>query len=166
MIKKSDLTKVNFPLERACFGCSPNNHLGLKLEFYLDSNRKMFSFYKPNPHHVSWGKIIHGGISATILDEISGWIVMFSKKMMCVTSTFEIKYHAPIVMSDEYIVTGKIIDEQNKSIIVESEILDNQDKIYVSSTAKLITLSPRRARMMEIISPEDYDQLEDFFKTI
>ncbi len=160
---KSKLEHIAFPLERNCFGCSPTNPISLKLEFYRQpQGNKVYSFFTPTEKYVSWGNITHGGISATVLDEMSAWVVIMTKKLMCVTSSFELKYHAPLLINKEYIITGEIAFEKGRTIDVAAEIIDDTGKQYVTSTAKLITLSHTRAKSMQIMSEPDFDALLEF----
>ncbi len=57
-----------------CFGCSPNNKSGLKMEFYTNKEKdSVFSWLSIPGHVCGWGNIVHGGIVSTILDEAMGW---------------------------------------------------------------------------------------------
>jgi acyl-coenzyme A thioesterase PaaI-like protein len=161
---RSKLKYIEFPIERDCFGCSPTNPISLKLEFYSDpESQKLYSFFTPTSQYVSWGNITHGGISATVLDEMSAWVVIMTKKLMCVTSSFELKYYAPLVIDNEYIITGQIASEKGRAVIVSSEIIDDSGKLYVSATTKLVTLSHTRAKSMKIMNETDFDAMLEFF---
>ena len=58
-----------------CFGCAPNNPLGVKLEFYEDGDY-IVSQWKPSSNYQGWLNTLHGGIQSVLLDEICGWVVM------------------------------------------------------------------------------------------
>ena len=50
-----------------CFGCSPDNPLGVKMEFYEDGD-DIVCFWKPQAHYQGWIDTLHGGIQATLID--------------------------------------------------------------------------------------------------
>ena len=52
-----------------CFGCAPNNESGLKMEFYEDGD-EIVSKWVPEARFQGWLNTLHGGIQATLLDEI------------------------------------------------------------------------------------------------
>ncbi|MBQ5606378.1 MAG: PaaI family thioesterase, partial [Prevotella sp.] len=57
-----------------CFGCSPNNPLGVKMEFYEDG-KEIVSFWRPQADYQGWIDTMHGGILSTLIDEAAGWVV-------------------------------------------------------------------------------------------
>ena len=57
-----------------CFGCAPNNPWGLKLEAYEDGE-DIVALWTAHDNYQGWVKTLHGGIQATLLDEIAGWLV-------------------------------------------------------------------------------------------
>jgi acyl-coenzyme A thioesterase PaaI-like protein len=65
------------PNSRMCFVCGLQNPIGLKLAFYEDpeAGRVQAEFVVPDEYQ-SYPGVVHGGIVATILDEISGRAVM------------------------------------------------------------------------------------------
>jgi uncharacterized protein (TIGR00369 family) len=78
-----------------CFGCCPDNSLGLKLEFSEEGD-KVLSFWGPTPEYQGFTGVLHGGIQATLLDEIGGWAIMVKLGTAGVTGKMEIKYRRPV----------------------------------------------------------------------
>ena len=62
-----------------CFGCSPNNPLGAHMRFYEEDPNDRFGdiicVWQPTQNHQSWINTLHGGMQATLLDEVCGWVV-------------------------------------------------------------------------------------------
>lgn len=50
-----------------CFGCSPRNPHGLKLEFYKGDHGSVFTTFKPGKVHESFPGITHGGLLAVLI---------------------------------------------------------------------------------------------------
>ena len=69
-----------------CFGCSPDNEAGVRMEFYEDGD-EVVSIWKPRPEYQGWLNTLHGGIQSVLLDEICGWVV-FRKLQTCTYFTF------------------------------------------------------------------------------
>lgn len=54
-----------------CFVCGENNPHGLKLDWTLsDDERELSTTFVPEKRWQGWKDVVHGGIVATILDEI------------------------------------------------------------------------------------------------
>jgi len=84
--------------EYNCFGCSPYNDSGLQLEFW-DSGDALVTRWKPGNHLAGWNNILHGGIQATIIDEIASWVVFTKCKTSGVTSELNVRYLKPVFIS-------------------------------------------------------------------
>jgi len=84
--------------EYNCFGCSPDNSLGLKLEFY-DTGETLITHWQPKDWLVGYTQILHGGIVATLMDEIAGWVVLTKSKTAGVTSKMEVEYLKPVFIT-------------------------------------------------------------------
>ena len=68
-----------------CFGCSPDNEAGVRMEFYEDGD-EVVSIWKPRPEYQGWLNTLHGGIQSVLLDEICGWVVFRKLQTGGVTS--------------------------------------------------------------------------------
>lgn len=53
-----------------CFGCSPSNESGLQLQFFEDGDF-LTATWEPKSLLQGYKNVLHGGIQATLLDEIS-----------------------------------------------------------------------------------------------
>ena len=78
-----------------CFGCSPDNKFGLNLRF-IDEGEYLTSEWEPRLYFQGYHNVLHGGIQATLLDEIASWYVYAKLKSAGVTSKMEIRYKKPV----------------------------------------------------------------------
>lgn len=49
-----------------CFGCSPDNPIGVHMEFFEDGD-DIISFWKPQTHYQGWIDTMHGAYCAHLL---------------------------------------------------------------------------------------------------
>ncbi len=82
-----------------CFGCSPHNHLGLRLEF-TEEGDEIVSEWDPVPEFQGYFNILHGGIQATLMDEIASWTVYVKVKTAGFTSNARFRYLKPVGMDN------------------------------------------------------------------
>ena len=54
--------------EYNCFGCCPENPVGLHMEFYED-DEYIVSTWHPEKNYQGWVNTMHGGILSTLIDE-------------------------------------------------------------------------------------------------
>ena len=82
-----------------CFACCPSNPYGLKMEFFEDGE-DIVCFWDSRGEYQSWVNTLHGGIQATILDEIGGWVVSRKLQTTGMTSHLNVKYRQPAPAGD------------------------------------------------------------------
>ena len=112
-----------------CFGCAPHSPEGLRMEFYEDGE-EIVSIWHPRPEFQGWVDTLHGGIQATLADEISSWVVFRKFQTSGVTSKMEVRYHRPIHTSDAYIVLRARVEEQRRNLIrIAVRITDSEERL-------------------------------------
>jgi len=101
-----------------CFVCSPNNAVGLHLDFYLDGEIIRAS-WRPEDQYQGYPNILHGGIQATLLDEVASWAVYVVAGTGGVTSRMEVRYKKPVLIDKGKIsLTAEIIERKKRIISV------------------------------------------------
>ena len=112
-----------------CFGCDPRSEQGLRMEFYEDGDR-IVSRWKPRPEFQGWVDTLHGGIQATLADEISSWVVFRKFQTSGVTSRMEVRYLKPIHTSEDHITLQATVVRQRRNIVdIEIKIFNSQDQL-------------------------------------
>lgn len=89
---------------RMCFACGPDNPIGLHLTFAEEGDRYVARF-TAGPEHQGYDGIVHGGIVATLLDEIMARYP-YAKGQDTVTARLEVRYRRPTPVGQELILTG------------------------------------------------------------
>ena len=80
-----------------CFGCSPENVDGLNMRFF-EEGEKVVSLWTPTPRFQGYPGVLHGGIQATLLDEIASWVVYVKLQTAGVTAAMEVRYKRPVLI--------------------------------------------------------------------
>lgn len=124
-----------------CFGCSPNNVHGLRMEFW-DNGDSILSFWKPKNYLEGYLRVVHGGIQATMHDEIASWVVYTKCKVSGVTSNLDVKYKKPLVIGDEdVIVKGELYDHNRRFATIKTSISNSEGVIYSIAEVKYFLFS-------------------------
>ncbi len=109
-----------------CFGCSPFNEHGLHLEFWEDGD-EVFTKWSPRKSLEGWMGVLHGGVQATLIDELGGWIVLLKMKTAGVTSGMNIKYLKPVYISKgEITIKGKLVSSEERIAKITCSIFDGE----------------------------------------
>ena len=94
------MQELRFPEDRGCFGCSQTSATGLGLRFYRDGERVISHHSIEDRFHGAPG-IAHGGIVATIFDEVCCATAVFIRKSYVVTGELTVRYEAPCPVERE-----------------------------------------------------------------
>lgn len=100
-----------------CFGCAPHNPIGLKMKFFLDGDNVM-SIFPLKTNYQGWIDTLHGGIMATLLDEICAWQLIHLLGTSGVTSQMTVKYKKPVNTNWSHIVLRSEVLEQKRNIVI------------------------------------------------
>ncbi|MFX1380676.1 MAG: PaaI family thioesterase [Promethearchaeota archaeon] len=111
-----------------CFGCSPRNENGLKLKVLM-SNQGCISYTSISENFCGFDGIVHGGIIATLLDEISAWTLVVHLKKLCITQEAKIKYYKPVFVNIAISIEGQIVEKNNIEVKTISYIKDYKGNI-------------------------------------
>ncbi len=112
-----------------CFGCSPLNDIGLKLEFW-DNGDEVICKWEPHKHFEGYLNVVHGGIQATIHDEIASWTVYTKCETAGVTSNLDVRYKNPLMIDGETIIIKAKVESFNRRMaIINTTIEDSKGKV-------------------------------------
>lgn len=106
-----------------CFACSPQNPCGLKMEFYEDGD-DLVCFWNASDNYQGWLKTLHGGIQATLMDEIGGWIVNRKLQTSGMTVNLEMKYRNPVPTGEgvQVEIRGRIKEVRRNLALIEATV--------------------------------------------
>jgi uncharacterized protein (TIGR00369 family) len=112
-----------------CFGCSSSNEIGLQMAFF-DCGNSIEAYWMPKKHFEGFQNVLHGGVQASLLDEIAAWVVFVKCETAGVTKALDIRYHAPVYISDGKLrLVGKIIKTEEKLAVIHSELYNIDKKL-------------------------------------
>jgi len=137
----------------ACFGCSPTNDRGLRMSFSEDGE-EIVSRWEPEAQFAGYGSILHGGIQATLHDEIASWVVFVKMSTAGFTERLEIDYRNPVRVDGGTIILRSRLDrtEGNKAYI-RTSLFDGKGKLGSESLAVYFTL-PQHIAKRKLSFPE------------
>lgn len=117
-----------------CFGCSPTNPGGLRLRFFQRGDAVTTTCRIPDRLHGA-PAIAHGGIVATILDEVSCMAGLAARGGFFVTGELSVRYDRPCPVETDLTATARIVETRPRYVIIEAE-LRHGEHIVARSTGK------------------------------
>ena len=129
-----------------CIGCSPHNPIGMKLEFW-DDGENIISKWQPRPEFMGWVNVLHGGIQATLLDEIAAWVVYTKCETAGVTAQLQVKYEKPLYTSQgEITIKGRLMEKNKRIAIISAQIFDSENQLCAEAEIKYYIFPEKVAR--------------------
>lgn len=129
-----------------CFGCSPKNPYGLNLNFTLEGDLVRCEWL-PGKNYQGYKNVLHGGIQATIMDEIASWSVFVLLKTAGVTSKLEVYYKRPCLITDNPIQLTARLEEMNGNIAnLYVELFDSAGKLCTFGNIFYYTFDREKAK--------------------
>lgn len=132
--------------EYNCFACSPYNNAGLKLDFWEDGD-DVLTYWKPERKYEGWIGVLHGGIQATLLDEIGGWLVMVKLGTTGVTADMNVRYLKPVkVQKGQLCIRGRIVATEERIAKIKAELFDGEGEKCAEADLSYFVFPERIAR--------------------
>ena len=129
-----------------CFGCCHDNHSGLQMDFYEDGD-EIISVWKPRPEYQGWINVLHGGIQATLADEIASWVVFRKLQTTGMTAKMEIRYKKSISTNDDHItLRAHLVSFQHNLANIEVLILNEKDEVCATAQCVYSVVPPEKAK--------------------
>jgi acyl-coenzyme A thioesterase PaaI-like protein len=114
------------PSSTMCFICGVENPVGLKLRIYEVEPGMVESHYTAPPHFQGYPGILHGGIIASILDEVSGrsWMRTVDSPRFMFTAKLEVLYRKNVPIGKPLRLIGKARQDHGRSATAWAGIYD------------------------------------------
>ncbi len=145
-------------ISKNCFVCGVDNAFGLKSHFYETENNELIAIFHPRNEHQSYPNVIHGGISATILDEVIGRAIMMTTDSNTFGVTIELKVHykKPVPLDSELKAIGRITNDRGRIFEGTGELYLPNGDVAVEAEGKYMK------RRLDQITDSDFADNEWF----
>lgn len=94
------------------------------MQFY-DEGDSVISTWEPTGNFQGWHNVLHGGIQATLMDEIASWVVFTKLGTTGVTSKMEVKLSKPMLMNKGPVkLVAKLREMRRNIAVIDVELID------------------------------------------
>ena len=130
------------PHTRSCFVCGESNAAGLRLRFHTDG-RIVRTEFTPRPEHIGFRDVVHGGIIATVLDEIMVWACAVQAKQFGYCAEMTVRFQQPLRPEEKAIATAELTaNRRNRILEAKAEIRAADNSLLAAATGKYLPLKP------------------------
>ncbi len=130
----------NFLMDNRCFACGSENPRGLRLNI-IETEDGVLSEIRLPKDYQGYSDIAHGGIIATILDEMAVWAA-YKKGYKSATVEMKVRIKKPVKIEQEYLAFGRVVNVRHGIVEAEAEIKEklNGSSPVASAIVKLIRI--------------------------
>ena len=142
---------------RFCFICGLENKKGLKADFFETDSGELAVIFTPSPDYQSYPGILHGGISAAVLDELIGRAInVTNPELFAVTTSLKLKYRRPVPYGVKLTAVAKVTKDSNLLYEGEGTLYDDKGRACVTAKGRYMK------RPLDHIT-EGFDPEQDWF---
>lgn len=160
MNKSPSLKPLDNSREHDCFGCSPLNPYGLQMKFFSD-DQALFSWLTVPGHLCGWDSLVHGGVVATILDEIMGWTIIHFLKKFGLTNVITVEFHKHVQVGEQIRAEGRVLEVKAKrQATVEGRLYKGENTLCAQAVGTFRLFTARAVSRLGIMQEEAIKKFE------
>ena len=128
-----------------CFACGELNRNGLQLQMHLTANGS-WTEVTLDERFEGWVGIAHGGILATLADEVMAWS-LFSDEQLGLTASLAIDFRRPASVGRPLRAKGWITDRRRLRYETAARVVDlPSGAVLAEATGVYVAAPPTKAR--------------------
>jgi acyl-coenzyme A thioesterase PaaI-like protein len=117
-----------------CFACGARNPIGIRMQVkYLEDSMAAQSLLALPREFQDWQEVIHGGILATMLDEIMMHAVWHFAGAG-VTLGMEVQFRQPLAPEELVLVRGRLTETKGRRLKAQGEIIRQTDNRLIANS--------------------------------
>lgn len=128
------------PHTKSCFVCGENNPIGFQQRFETDGHVVRTRF-TPRTEHAGFKGVLHGGVLATLMDEIMVWACAVKARKFCFCAEMTIRFHRPATPGQELVAEAALVaDRRGRIFETKAEARNAAGELLAVSTGKYMPI--------------------------
>lgn len=124
-----------------CFVCGLDNDHGLKLKFYQQQDGTVVVHHTVPDHYQGYPGVVHGGILASMLDEVLGRVFMQGDMTRFMyTARMTVRYRKPVPTGVEIKIVGRAVRDRGRAAESKAELYGPDGQLLAEAEALLVEL--------------------------
>jgi uncharacterized protein (TIGR00369 family) len=123
-----------------CFACGASNPIGMRLHIELSEGAARTE-WGAGEDYVGWSDKVHGGIIATLLDEVMAWAPS-SFDSWAVTAEMTVRYRAAASPGERLTATGRVAKRRRRIYEVVGEVRGPDNRLIAEGRGLYLGATP------------------------
>jgi uncharacterized protein (TIGR00369 family) len=143
--------------------CGARNAIGLKLRFRTDG-KVVETVFVPEPEHNGFVNVTHGGILATLLDEIMVLACGVETRNFAYCAEMNVRYLSPGRPGESIRARGELVEnKRGRLFLARGELIGRSGQTIATSTGKYLPVKDVPFASLLADFEGTQEQLENFF---
>jgi uncharacterized protein (TIGR00369 family) len=134
-----------FQRDDFCFACGQQNENGLRLRPAASEGRAVLH-WTPPPHYQGYAGVLHGGVIATLLDEVMAHAAL-SLVGRAPTAELSLQFLKPVMTERELEIRAEVRERRRRILVVGAELIQDGE-LRARAEGKFVVVAPK-ARSLE-----------------
>lgn len=150
-----------------CVICGMDNILGVRAQFYNMEDGSVGGLFTYRPEHQSYPGRVHGGMLATMIDELAGRVLWVDRPdCIAVTMDINVRYHKPAPYGEPLKGRGYYTKKLSRAYSARCVITDMNNNVLAEGEAKYLIMPAEKitdASMeeeLDIYIPDDVTEID------
>jgi len=131
------------PNSHQCFVCGVSNPYGLQLRFNITAPGEVTAEYTVPDRYQGYPGVVHGGIVAAMLDEVTGRSHMgIDPPRFMYTARLEVRYRKNVPVGQPLRIVGRAEKSKGRTATATAAIYDQNGTILAEADALLVDVPP------------------------
>jgi uncharacterized protein (TIGR00369 family) len=139
LIEASDGRRYAFA-DHNCFACGTHNPKGMRLVIELGPGKASTS-WDPDKNDVGWNDRVHGGLLATMLDEVMAWAPA-SDDAWAVTAEMSVRFRSPAAPGERLVATARVTERRRRVYRVSGEVVGPDGRVIAEGHGRYLGATP------------------------
>jgi acyl-coenzyme A thioesterase PaaI-like protein len=128
------------PWSRSCFVCGEANPRGLRARCYRAGDTVELPF-RAEADLAGWSAVIHGGLIATVLDEVMTWAAILGSRRACFAAELGVRLVKPLAPGSSCLAVGRLRSGRRRVFDTEAWLSDASGAVYARGTGRYMPVS-------------------------
>lgn len=157
-VVRRPLDPLTFGEDQQCFGCGPHNHAGMQLRFFTEGDEVVTTFSAREGWDGAPG-IVHGGLQATLADEIGAWTLVGKLGCFGFTTTANLRWMRPARSRLPIEARGRITKVDGARATVRVKLLQEGRPVMQGELTYFMATIEEAERTLDQPLPEAWHRL-------
>ncbi|GAA1964263.1 PaaI family thioesterase [Amycolatopsis minnesotensis] len=149
--------------EFRCFGCSPENPIGLALAMLRLPDGRIGAEATFGEYHTSYPGVVHGGLVHVLVDEVMGDALAIEHGLLAFSVTLRTKMLLPLRVGVPYLAAARIARAAGGLFHTEADVLGPDGEVHVMASAAYRPIRSAQARDLMGLDDSGYARTRHYF---